>query len=215
MWNTRQPELITRPETHHGREITCLTERPASLHDMLASAANAHPNAPALIGVEGTLTHAALQTRAMQIAGGLKKLGLTKGDRVALLMGNRFAFVETLAACFAAGLICVPINPLQRAPEMAFALNQCSAAAIIFDADFTTNIPETTDIPTVKHRIAAYGNAPNSLPFETLLSEPITPTTANEDDTAVLLYTSGTTGRPKGACLPASPAPSQSLAPSC
>lgn len=199
MWKHLQPDLKTQIETHHGRKITCFVKRPHSLHQMFNETAKLHGARPALIGDEGATTYAELLTKSNQIAGGLKALGLQKGDRVALLMGNRFAFVETLLACFTAGLICVPLNPLQRAPEMAFTLNQCSAKAVIYDAAFTVNLPKSEDIPSVTAFISAYGSG--GIPYTSLLGAPSTPRDCGETDTSVLLYTSGTTGRPKGAML--------------
>ena len=92
------------------------------------------------------------------------------------------------------------MNPRQPAPEIAYAANQCGAAAIVVEANLAGNLPPTSDIPTVSNIWSAYG--PGGEPWEMLLSEgPIAPVKVAEDDVATLLYTSGTTGRPKGAML--------------
>ena len=171
---------------------------------MFAATVAAHPDQQALVGEDATLSYAQLNDRIARIAGGLMAAGLTKGERVALLMGNRFAFVEVLLACARAGLVCVPMNPRQRRQEIAYAVGQCGAAAVVFEAELANNIPESKDIPSVRALWVAYGDAPalRAEPFEILASEaPVAAVEVDQDDCAVILYTSGTTGRPKGAML--------------
>ncbi|MEM6664618.1 MAG: class I adenylate-forming enzyme family protein, partial [Pseudomonadota bacterium] len=203
-WSTVQ-DIPLRRETHFdGRVVLCFRDRPASVHQMFADSVARHPDQQALVGEDGTLTYAELEDRTARIAGGLMAAGLQKGERVALLMGNRFAFVEVYLACVRAGLVCVPMNPRQRAQEIAYAATQCGAAAIVFEADLAGNIPRGQDIPTVRNIWAAYGNTAttDADPYELLLAEaPVAPVDVAEEDTAVILYTSGTTGRPKGAML--------------
>ncbi|MEM7191222.1 MAG: fatty acid--CoA ligase family protein, partial [Pseudomonadota bacterium] len=77
---------------------------------------------------------------------------------------------------------------------------QCGASAIIFEAELGENIPDGTDIPTVRNIWSAYGAGGE--PYEALAAEgPVAPVEVDEEDCAVILYTSGTTGRPKGAML--------------
>ena len=203
MWRELQPRYEVREEIHYdGRRVLCFADRPATLHRMIADMAEAYPEQDALVGEEGVVSYAGLVDRAARIAGGLVAAGVEKGDRVALLMGNRFAFVEALAACQRIGAVCVPMNPLQRAPELAFALNQCGARALIFDAEFGPNLPAPEDTPTLARRFSAYGATAGAATYESLGDAAPAPVAdCLEEETAVLLYTSGTTGRPKGAML--------------
>jgi O-succinylbenzoic acid--CoA ligase len=200
MWSDLQPGHEIRYEAHYGdRVVPCFAERPADLHRMIAATAAANPDAPALIGEEGEVTYSELMDRTARIAGGLLADGIQPGDRVALLMGNRFAFVETFVACQRIGAVSVPLNPLQKAQEIAYAVNQCGASALIHDATFAPNLPAPADVPTLRLRYSAYG-ADNA--FEALRdADPADPIPRDEEETATLLYTSGTTGRPKGAML--------------
>ncbi|MEM7430241.1 MAG: AMP-binding protein, partial [Pseudomonadota bacterium] len=198
---SREQDVPLRRETHFdGRVVWCFRDRPGSVHQMFAETAAKYPDQQALVGEDGILTYAELEDRTSRIAGGLMAAGLEKGERVALLMGNRFAFVEVYLARARAGLVCVPMNPRQRRQEIAYAATQCGASAIIFEAELGENIPDGTDIPTVRNIWSAYGAGGE--PYEALAAEgPVAPVAVDEEDCAVILYTSGTTGRPKGAML--------------
>jgi O-succinylbenzoic acid--CoA ligase len=199
-WQDEQPVELRR-EAHFGRVTRCFADRPASVHAMFAAAAAAHPGTEALTGEEGALGYRALETRTARIAGGLAQAGIAPGQRVAMLIGNRFAFVETLLACQRIGAVTVPLNPRQPAPEIAYALNQCAAAGLVFDAELARNLPDPAETPTVRRRWSAYGDA-GAERYEALAdSPPAEPVPVDEEAPAILVYTSGTTGRPKGAML--------------
>ena len=199
-WRDEQPAELRR-EAHFGRIVTCFRQRPRCVHAMFAEAAAAHPGQDALVGEEGTLSYRALEARTARIAGGLAAAGIAPGERVALLMGNRFGFVEALLACQRIGAVLVPLNPRQPAPEIAYALNQCGAAALVFDAELAGNLPEPAETPAVRHRWSAYGVAGVDRYEELADAPPAEPVAVDEEAPAILVYTSGTTGRPKGAML--------------
>lgn len=201
-WRDEQP-VEQRHEVHFdGRVVRCFRDRPKSVHEMFAQAVAAHPEQDALVGEEGVVSYAELSERTARIAAGLIAAGLKKGERLAMLTGNRFAFVEVYLACQRAGIVCVPMNPRQPAPEIAYAAGQCGAAAIVFEAELAANIPARADIPTVRHIWSAYGEIDHAKRYEDLAAnDPAEPVDVSEEDCAVILYTSGTTGRPKGAML--------------
>lgn len=201
-WSEENDVALRREVHFDGRVVWTFRDRPETVHQMFAETVRAHPDQVALLGGEGSVTYRALDERCARIAGGLMEAGLRQGDRVAVLMGNRFAFVETYIACQRAGLVCVPMNTRQPAPEISYAVAQCGAAAIVFDAELADRIPERSDIPTVGPLISAYGETSGAVSYDALSScEPATPVAVGEEDCAVILYTSGTTGRPKGAML--------------
>jgi O-succinylbenzoic acid--CoA ligase len=201
-WADEQSIDLRREVHFDGRVVTCFADRPASFHDLFAQSAATYPDQDALVGEEGSMSYAELEARTARLAGGLTALGVAPGERIAMLIGNRFAFVEVLLACQRIGVIAVPLNIRQPAPEIAFATNQCGASAVVFDADLADRLPAESDMPTVRVRLSVYGDAANATRLEDLVdSEPVETEVVREEDCAVILYTSGTTGRPKGAML--------------
>lgn len=195
-WLTRQP-VPTRRELHWGRVMRCFADRPATLWQMLSEALTAAGEADALVAEEGRVSHAGLLRRAGEVAAGLAAAGAGRGTRVALLMGNRNAFVETWLACLRMGAVLVPLNPRWVGREIAYAVNDSGAVALVHDAEFADHLPPPAETPGLLSRIAVSDAAPlfpGAGP-----AGPETP--GEEEDTAVILYTSGTTGNPKGAML--------------
>ncbi len=201
MWRDEQPLDLSREVHFDGRVVWCFRDRPGSVHEMFSKTVARHGAQDALCGEEGRISYDELCARTARIAGGLFASGIGKGDRVALLIGNRFAYVEALLACQRIGAVTVPMNPLQRAPEIAYALNQCGAIGLIYEAELECSLPDPAETPLLKQSWAACGPA-GAPSFEALVdAAPIAPVPVAEEDTAVILYTSGTTGKPKGAML--------------
>jgi O-succinylbenzoic acid--CoA ligase len=195
-WQARSP-LPLRRELHFGdRVLRCIEGRPPQMHAMLAAARAAAPHADAVIDGALRLSHAALDARGGEIAAGLQAHGIARGDRVAALVGNSAAFLEIMMACLRIGAVMLPLNPRYAPPEIAFALNDSGAAALLHDEELAAGLPDPADIPAVRLRLPV-GDAPL---FAGAGPAP-DPTPGGEEDAAFILYTSGTTGRPKGAML--------------
>ena len=178
---------------------------------MLAESATRQPDRPAVVVGDRSLDYAALDDLARRFAGALGGLGLLPGERVALLVPNVPQFSVAYFGCHYAGAPVVPLNVLLSAEEIAFQLSDSGAAALVVWEDFAARATEAAvRVPGCRHVVVARGDlgdlsAPagaHNLTDLVLSSEPVTsvPPTAG-DDTAVVLYTSGTTGRPKGAEL--------------
>ena len=138
-------------------------------------------------------TYAEAAARCDRLAHGLRALGVQRGDRVAYLGPNHPAFLETLFATAALGAVFVPLNVRLTTAELAH-LVQDSGARVVVAADgfaeAAAELAPETVVDPVRH--AALASGPEQPPVD----EPVTP-----QDPAVILYTSGTTGRPKGAVL--------------
>src|SRR5690349_7239179 len=191
-----------RLEARFGdRVVPAFVERPASIWAMIAEAASRNPDGEAIISGEQRLSWRDVVTRSADIAAGLAKLGLVPGDRVAVLLGNRIEFVLTMFAAVHAGLVTVLLSVRQQKPEIAYVLTDCGAKLLVHEAGLADRLPDARDVPDLKHRIAVDDEAGRSQFSALTGNAAVAPEKVGEEDTAMILYTSGTTGKPKGAML--------------
>lgn len=192
-----------RLESRFGdRVVPVFCARPNSIWAMIADAAARNPDGEALVCGERRLSWREVVHQSAEIAAGFRKLGLQSGDRVAVLLGNRIEFVLTLFAAAHAGLVTVLLSTRQQKPEIAYVLTDCGARVLIHEADLADRLPDAREVPDLVHRIAVDDDALKSR-FSSLTGTALSPAPAEvgEEDTAMILYTSGTTGKPKGAML--------------
>ena len=184
------------------RVVPVFCERPKSIWTMVSDAALRHPDGEALICGGIRMSWREVVRQSQQIATGFHRLGLQRGDRVAVLLGNRIEFVLTMFAAAHAGLVTVLLGTRQQKPEVAYVLTDCGAKLLIHEATLADRVPDASDVPDLLHRIIVDDDARVSQ-FSSLLDNAILqpPVDVGEEDTAMILYTSGTTGRPKGAML--------------
>jgi long-chain acyl-CoA synthetase len=198
-----QPSI--RHELHYGsRVVACFSERPRHVDEMFSSTAARDPSRSALVTTESRLSYAELRDIRTRVAGNLAQRGFKKGDRLALMTTNRAEFVVTMLAAARLGVIVVPMNTLQRGPETAYMLNQCEARGIVFDSQCAQEIPLADETPAVRYYFEVGGaRLAQAETFNTLTADADAPPIAHvsEEDGFCILYTSGTTGRPKGALL--------------
>ena len=188
-------------ETHYGdREIACFAERPATVNEMLDAAATAGPNGEALIDGDTRITHAQLREIASRVAARFSERGLLPGDRVGLLLGNGWQFAAALVGAISAGVIAVPLSTRASRSEIAFILQDCGASLVVCETDSETLLPHDMarilagDRQEFESVLAPDTGGSNAMSVDGAAA-------AKEDDVAVILYTSGTTGKPKGAML--------------
>ncbi|MGH6917852.1 MAG: class I adenylate-forming enzyme family protein [Geminicoccaceae bacterium] len=198
-WPNPLPAI--RHEIHFGdRLVRCFAERPASLFAMLEQILAANPDGLALIEPAGRLTYAQLAERVDRLSATLAAHGVRAGDRVALLLGNGAPFLISLLACARLGAVAVPLSIREQQPGLAYMLVQSGSKLLIHEAEPAPRLPDLRALPLLQHRIAIEGRS-----FDALLAENPQPAPPvhrpAEEDVAAILYTSGTTGRPKGAML--------------
>jgi acyl-CoA synthetase (AMP-forming)/AMP-acid ligase II len=200
---SQYPIPAMRLETRFGdRVVPAFGERPKSIWAMVSEAASTNPDGEALVCGAKRMTWREVVQQSAGVAAGLRNMGVQKGDRVALLLGNRIEFVLAMFAAAHLGAITVLLSTRQQKPEIAHVLTDCGAMLLIHEATLSDRLPDARDIPDLKVRITVddtggasgfsdlAGHAPLQVPAE-----------VGEEDTAMILYTSGTTGRPKGAML--------------
>ncbi len=163
------------------------------------------PDRPALIAADGPVPYAELAARIRRLAGGLRDLGVGRGDRVAWLGPNHPAFLEALFAVGRLGAVLAPVNHRLRPAERAFVLAETEPVAVVQDG-----IPDRVTAPSIRHVIAVGGVADrfpalaDAIDYDQLVAgspdrpidEPV-----GFDDLLLLPHTSGTTGRPKAVML--------------
>ncbi len=198
------PSITIRREAHFGdRVVRCFADRPAHVWDIFARSVEAWPDSDAVVAGETRLSYRALAEEVERIAAGMAALGVKSGDRVALLVGNRVEFITVTLAALRLGAIAVPLGTRLQGPEIAYILDHAGASLLVHEADLAARLPSNAEAPHLKHRVAVGGDSRGSLPFADLRGTAAAPTFVAplEEETAVILYTSGTTGRPKGAML--------------
>ena len=194
-----------RCEAHfEQRVVRCFVERPRNLAAMLATAVHKRADGEALVSGEVRLSWRELHHAACRCAGGLAQRGVQPGDRIALFLGNVPEFAIAALACAWLGAVLVPVNERSRGPELEHVLGDSGAVAVVCAEALTGLLPPPPELPQLRLRFttAAEGAAPFE-PWHCLMqAEPqAQPYDADEEDLAALLYTSGTTGRPKGVML--------------
>ena len=136
------------------RVVPAFCERPSSIPAMVADAVARNGDGEALVCGDVRLTWREVAQRSAQIAAGFAKLGLKRGDRVAVLLGNRTEFVLTMLGAAHAGLVTVLLSTRQQKPEIAYVLTDCGARLLVHEAALADRVPDAADIPDVAHRIA-------------------------------------------------------------
>ena len=161
--------------------------------------ARSHPHAPAISQAGRTVTFGALGERVRRIAGAMHThAGLRRADRVVLWMENRAEFLELLLACWTAGLCAVPVNAKLHPRELAHIAIDCGARAV-----FTSDaLIEGAASELGQANPAQFMCVVGSTAYERLLDgPPMDCADVASTDLAWIFYTSGTTGKPKGAML--------------
>ncbi len=198
----------TRREAHYGdRVVSCFVDRPATVPHMLEATIAAKPDGEALVSGERRWSWREIEQDVAAAATALAERGISQGDRVALLVGNRAEFVLALFAVLRLGAIAVPLSTRYQTPEIVFALNDCGASLLIYEADLAPRLRAADQIRNVRKRVivgdAAASPGDGAEPWQALTKARgiPPPKRSEEEDTAIILYTSGTTGQPKGAML--------------
>jgi long-chain acyl-CoA synthetase len=182
-----------RPAVPEGLEDAAQVGMAVAFH------AAADPGRRAIVSPHGDRTYGELNGRVNQLVSALRRRGLRAGDAVALLCANRPEFVETYLATQRAGLRLTPVNWHLTGAEAGYIVADCGATAMVADARFADVARGAAlDAPGLQARFAVTGAIDGFEPYDDALGAESSADIVDPSLGTTMLYTSGTTGRPKG-----------------
>ncbi|MGB1906585.1 MAG: long-chain-fatty-acid--CoA ligase [Spongiibacter sp.] len=192
-----------QPPRFYRRPCTTEQEAPMYIQEMIEFNAREYSDHIALRTPSQSLSYGKLEQRCNQLANGLLASGLQAGDRVALLSKNNLAYLQVVIACMKAGLILVPLNYRLAPAELSYILTDSDAAMLIVgDNELRDAASKCEAIATLDRCYAMSETNADWRAFEELFSanttRPPRSTLSAENNDVIQMYTSGTTGYPKG-----------------
>lgn len=179
--------------------------QPSTIGEIFENNARVDPDVPAWIFENRQLTNAQLLLRSRQLVHALEKIGVKRQDRVGILAMNTIEYAEVYTAGWTSGIITATVNFRLAPPEMLWIINDSSPRVLFFEAQYIAAIqsirPELTSVETF---VCIGGSTDWAESYESFIAKGDANQAAyraTEDDVALILYTSGTTGRPKGCIL--------------
>lgn len=175
---------------------------------MLEKRAHLNPNLEGCVETESgrRFTYRELDQRCNRTANMLQSQGVKSGDRVALLMMNGVEFIDAFFACAKIGAVCVPLNWRLTADELSFILSDSGSSALIFSSDFAEVVEELKARGSDGTKVTRWISVGERLAFaedydvlQQAASDAPVAIGGSDDDILFIMYTSGTTGLPKGA----------------
>jgi len=179
-----------------------------AMGDLLRRRARSAGDKDALVefinGQRLALSYREANSRINQLGRGLRSMGLQQGDRLALVSGNSIDFVLTLFACYKTGIVCVPINFAQNPDDLRYNLEHSEVKALVYQAELESLCRQCSEgLEGVQYKVSM-GNKSDAADAtlkqlcEGRSTDEIEDIIINDRDVAQILYTSGTTSRPKG-----------------
>ncbi len=177
---------------------------PQNLNDMLAQSVREVPDAPAFLYKGQTWTYRRLEETAAACAARLAGLGIGRGDTFGVVLRNCPEFVVLFFALSRLGAVLVPVNFLEKGERIGFIFKDAGVKGCLTSPEFLRNVRQArAAVPSLKH-LFLRGGGGEEPSFDDLLKPPDKAAPAEEtkpDDLALLIYTAGTTGEPKGVML--------------
>lgn len=180
-----------------------MTDAVVNMSAVLDHNCRRRPDKVALVGGEHRVSNRELDRRVNALAFGLRDLGIARGDVVAVLLYNHVEFLETVFALMRLGAVLLPLNFRLSPAEWEYIIGNADAVGLVTEPEFTDAVGPVLDhLPTVRVRLLLGGNRDGWTGYDRLLTshlgEVVEPAPTAGSDLQRLMYTSGTTSRPKG-----------------
>jgi acyl-CoA synthetase (AMP-forming)/AMP-acid ligase II len=180
-----------------GFEETTMGVQGSSFYEIAAS----HPERPAVLGPDGTVTYGELHAQVNRLSHALRGLGLKSRDTVATVLGNRSEFLTVLLAAMQTGLYLVPVSRHLTAPEIGYVLSDSGARVVVTEPELASAVVAAADEAGIPGEARISVEPAEGFRELAKLSGSIEPP-RDRMMGSLMLYTSGTTGRPKGVQRP-------------
>ncbi|MBZ4410591.1 non-ribosomal peptide synthase/polyketide synthase, partial [Myxococcus sp. XM-1-1-1] len=192
-----QVSMLTREERNRvlveWNDTATKTPRPPSIHDAFAKQAERTPQAIALTHAEGQLTYAELRARANQVAHHLHVMGVRPGGRVGLCVERSPELIIGMLGILQAGAAYVPLEPSYPTERLTWIIRESGVSILLTQEHLADELPELGCLPVLLDaEWRAISKQPTSAPVVSV----------GEEDLAYVMFTSGSTGQPKGVCVP-------------
>jgi acyl-CoA synthetase (AMP-forming)/AMP-acid ligase II len=177
--------------------MTCYADRAPDLRQRMTAVVAEHGDGIAVIEGDAQLSYAEIDRQAASIAAVLARRGVEPGDRVAVMLANGVDVVRAILAILRLGAVLVAVSARSRGPELAHVFADCTPAAILHGPEFADVVGQAQPSPAIHYDVSSeeWRRALVGDSIQAPLPQ------VDEESVFAILYTSGTTGRPKGAML--------------
>ena len=174
-----------------------------NIGDMMRNRAFLSPDLEAFVGEEYRYTFLEANIKVNQMAHYMKGLPVYPGDRIAILCKNNYQFLIAMLAAGKSGAITVPLNWRLHHTELVYILNDCGAVMLLYDDSLSDAVEQIRTQTQLRYLLRSGGTGVDIEFNEALTDQPNSEPglVSGGDDVAVIMYTSGTTGKPKGVML--------------
>ena len=192
-------KTVNRTTVVEGQPYRVFETRPTSYDAMFRLSVAGDANREAVVCGDRRLTYGELDAMIERTAHGFITAGLQRGERVAVMLDNRLEYLVAILACVRAGGIAIPLGTRLGPVDVAYIIDDAAPAFAVTAPDWLEKFPEQGSL----RRIFVVGAESNNQDDfgRLLLVAPVTLPALQSDDIMMIVYTSGTTGKPKGACL--------------